>query len=301
MSTRRAGPFAAEALIGERRGFVASVHARAVSLLLDDGPLVAFLPGESPLHPWAVAVPLASRDLARIGEGATVRVSDGVLEVGPLRIELAGLEVVDLRLRRRLRALPDAGRQALARGAAARPAAGPFDPALAIALERFRTGGELRGLVTLVGLGEGLTPSGDDVLVGVLAGLDAARETLGDAAVLRERLCAELERGTSRTTRLAAQMLDAAAAGFYAEPVLGVLETLALPKPGAKALERAIADLLAVGHRSGADTLRGISAALERLAGRTQPWPGRRGLRARSGPGAPGTPAPGSRRPARGR
>jgi hypothetical protein len=275
MSARRAGPFAAKALMGDRRGVVVSVHARAVNLLLDDGPLVALLPAESPLHPWAVAVTLAVRDLASVVEGAPVLVANGVVEVGRLKIELAGLEVVDLRLRRRLRALPAATR-ALSRHACAAPPAGPFEPALGAALERFRADGEIRGLSALVGLGEGLTPSGDDVLVGLLAGLDAAREASADAAALRERLRAELERGASRTTRLAAQMLDAAAAGFYAEPVLGLLQTLALPRPGAKALEQAVADLLAVGHRSGADTLRGIVAALERLAGGAQPGRRRR-------------------------
>jgi len=267
MNASRAGPFAAEALIGDRRGFVVSVHARAVNLLLDDGPLVALLPGKPPLHPWAVAVPVTRRDLARVAGGAPVRVADGVIEAGALRIELAGLEVVDLRLRHRLRAVPAAGLRALARHAAAQTAGGRFEPALAAALERFRAGGAVRDLAKLVGLGEGLTPSGDDILVGVLAGLDASREVSDDAAALRTKLRAELERGTSRTTRLAAQMLDAAAAGFYAEPVLGVLETLAVPKPGAKALERAVAALLAIGHRSGGDTLRGISAALERFAG----------------------------------
>jgi len=267
MNASRAGPFAAEALIGDRRGFVVSVHARAVNLLLDDGPLVALLPGKPPLHPWAVAVPVTRRDLARVAGGAPVRVADGVIEAGALRIELAGLEVVDLRLRHRLRAVPAAGLRALARHAAAQTAGGRFEPALAAALERFRAGGAVRDLAKLVGLGEGLTPSGDDILVGVLAGLDASREVSDDAAALRTKLRAELERGTSRTTRLAAQMLDAAAAGFYAEPVLGVLETLAAPKPGAKALERAVAALLAIGHRSGGDTLRGISAALERFAG----------------------------------
>jgi hypothetical protein len=48
--------------------------------------------------------------------------------------------------------------------------------------------------------------------------------------------------------------------------VLGLLQTLALPRPGAKALARDVAALLAVGHRSGSDTLRGIAVALERLA-----------------------------------
>jgi hypothetical protein len=270
MSARRAGPFAAEALMGDRGGVVVSVHARALNLLLDDGPLVALLPAESPLHPWAVALPVAPHDRALLPEGAPVRVSQGVIEVGALKIELAGLEVVDLRLRRRLRALPDAVRT-LARHAGASPPDGPFEPVLAATLERFRVGGEIRGLAALVGVGEGLTPSGDDVLVGVLAGLDAAREVSGDAAALRQRLGAELERGTSRTTRLAAQMLDAATAGFYAEPVLGLLETLALPKPGAKAVQRAVTALFAVGHRSGADTLRGIDAALGRLAGEAPP------------------------------
>jgi hypothetical protein len=279
MNASRAGPFAAEALIGDRRGFVVSVHARAVNLLLDDGPLVALLPGKPPLHPWAVAVPVTRRDLARVAGGAPVRVADGVIEAGALRIELAGLEVVDLRLRHRLRAVPAAGLRALARHAAAQTAGGRFEPALAAALERFRAGGAVRDLAKLVGLGEGLTPSGDDMLVGVLAGLDASREVSDDAAALRTKLRAELERGTSRTTRLAAQMLDAAAAGFYAEPVLGVLETLAVPKPGAKALERAVAALLAIGHRSGGDTLRGISAALGRLARGSRPGPRRRGAR----------------------
>lgn len=274
MSTRRAGPFAAEALMGDRRGFVVSVHARAINLLLDDGPLVALLPEESPLHPWAVAIAIPRRDLARITEGAPVRVSDGVVEAGALRIELAGLEVVDLRLLRRLRALP-AAVLTLAPHVAAPPPAGPFESTLAVALELFRAGGDVRGLAALVGVGEGLTPSGDDVLAGVLAGLDAALEVSGEAAALRQQLCAELERGTSRTTRLAAQMLDAAAAGFYAEPVLALLQTLALPKPGAKAVERAVAALLAVGHRSGADTLRGISATLGRLARGAQPRPDR--------------------------
>ena len=301
MGARRAGPLAAEALIGDRRGFVVSVHARAVNLLLDDGPLVALLPGNSPLHPWAVAVPLTRRDLARVAEGAPVRVSDGVVEAGTLRIELAGLEVVDLRLRHRPRQFAPTAVGTLARHAAAQPADGPFEPALAAALERFQAGGEVRGLAMLVGVGEGLTPSGDDVLVGVLAGLDAAREASGDATALRERLRAELERGTSRTTRLAAQMLDAAGAGFYAEPVLGLLETLASPKPGARVLERAVAVLLAVGHRSGGDTLRGIVAALERLAAGAQSRHVRRALRARSAPPAPGRSVRGPRPPARGR
>jgi hypothetical protein len=196
-------------------------------------------------------------------EGARAGVADGALALGPLRIALDGLEVVDLRLARRLRAPVAAAARALARHGGPPPAAGPFEPALAGALARFGATGDVAGLAGIVGVGEGLTPAGDDVIVGVLAGLDAAREASRAAAGRRQRLLAALEKGAVATTRLSAQMLDAAGAGLYAEPVLGVLHALVRQPPSAPELRRAVAALLATGHRSGADTLRGIRAALE--------------------------------------
>jgi hypothetical protein len=265
MRARRAGPFAAEALIGDRRGAVVSVHARAVNLLLEDGRLVALLPARAPLHPWALTLSLPARDRAALSTGAPARVAERVLEIGPLRIALAGIEVVDLRLARRLRAHPAGAARALRAFLPPPSGAGPFEAAIEGALERFGAGGDAGGLATLVGAGEGLTPSGDDVIVGALAGLDAAGEASREASPLRARLCAALETATSPTTRLAAQMLDAAVAGLYAEPVLEVLGALAAGGATPGGLERAVRSLLAMGHRSGADTLRGIVAALERV------------------------------------
>ena len=118
------------------------------------------------------------------------------------------------------------------------------------------------------------------------AGRRWTRGRAGDAAQLRERLCAGLERGTSRTTRLAAQMLEPRqlAAATPSRCWRCWRRWLARGRP--RSAERTGAALLAVGHRSGADTLRGIVAVLERTA--------------RSGPAARGRPVPGSRRPARG-
>ena len=286
MRARRAGVLAAEALINDRRGVVVSVHARALNLLLDDGPLVSVLPAESPLHPWAVTAELAPRDLDRVAVGAVVRAADGRLEVGPLAVALAGLDVVDLRLSRRPAVFPAAALRALARTASPPRAPGPFEPALARALERFRAGGPAVALAALVGVGEGLTPSGDDVIVGVLAALDAARDCAPRAAAVRARLGAALGAGGARTTRVAAQMLDAAIAGLYAEPLRDLLHALvpARPvpaRPGSRRarsaepaparLSRAVAAVLAIGHRSGGDTLRGLIAALERLRSPASP------------------------------
>ena len=169
------------------------------------------------------------------------------------------MAVEELRLRRRLPAAdPDAVR---ALAALVPASAGPFEPVLAAALASWRDCGDPAVLAVLVGVGEGLTPSGDDVIVGALAALDA----LGDDAG-RGRLGSALAGCAVRTTRLAAQAIEAALEGRHAEPLLGVLEALADGAPPAR-LEAAATALLAVGHRSGADALRGVVAVLARARG----------------------------------
>jgi len=254
MRARRAGALAAAALGGERRGRVASIHERAIVLLFDDGPLVALLPAGAPLHPWAVE--LDGPVSCGVEEGEAVRVAGEVLALGGTRVALDGMAVTELRLPAGA-AIPAATAvRALAARLPAREEGGPFAAALAAALASFHEEGDPALLAVLVGVGEGLTPSGDDVIVGALA----AFERLGDEAA-RARLGAALAGCGVRTTKLAAQMIEAALAGRHAEPVLGVLAALAASPAR---LDAAASALLAVGHRSGADTLRGIVAVLSK-------------------------------------
>ena len=139
-----------------------------------------------------------------------------------MRVALEGVTVEELRLRARPPAVEPAAVRTLAALLPAREAGGPFEPALAAALASYRDCGDPAVLAVLVGIGEGLTPSGDDLVVGALAALDA----LGDDAG-RARLGAALAGCAVRTTKLAAQMIEAALDGRHAEPVLGVLEALA--------------------------------------------------------------------------
>ncbi len=253
----RFGPLAAGALTPGARGRVVSVHRRAVNLRLEDGPLVALLPEGTPLHPWALSAPA---DCLRLTSGDAVRVAGGALDVGPLRIALEGAERVELRLRARPSAWPASAALAISECLARRPLDGPFDEPLCAALACFSAGGKAGDLAGLVGLGEGLTPSGDDALVGVLAGLDALEEAATDARAERAALAEALESVvTERTTTLSAQMLTAAAQGLYAEPVMGIAHALALDTSTA---EETMTAILGMGHRSGADTLRGLAAAL---------------------------------------
>lgn len=123
----------------------------------------------------------------------------------------------------------------------------------------------------VVGLGPGLTPSGDDVLCGLLLAL----RLLGDA-VLRSsapgasgggtavRLAdwigaAVTSDATTRTTALSATLLHCAASGQASGEFAGVLRAMARPADG-QGLTIATRRLLATGHTSGADLAWGLTA-----------------------------------------
>ncbi len=254
----RIGSLAADAVAAGEWGTVLSVHRRAVNLRLGSRALVAVLPEATPLHPWGVT---AAVDPGRFNPGMAVWIGAGASPGGEPGLDPAGAERVELRLTRRPPALPLDTSIALFPGKSGFPYPSPYATSLGRALRRFVAEGDAGALAGVVGLGEGLTPSADDVVVGVLAGLDlvreAAPEAVGRRRALVEALTPEVLR---RTPDLSAQMIRAAAAGHYAEPVLGVLEALADPTHAM--LLDALVTLSMMGHRSGLDTLSGVGAVV---------------------------------------
>ncbi len=120
-------------------------------------------------------------------------------------------------------------------------------------------GGPFTALVRrLVGAGAGLTPSGDDVLCGVLLGL----RLLGHARSL-PRLWGAVVPRLPATTTLSAALLAEAAQGYAVPPVIDLGE--ALVAGDAVGLSSAAAEVLAVGHTSGADLLAGLTGCLDAL------------------------------------
>lgn len=109
---------------------------------------------------------------------------------------------------------------------------------------------------SLVGLGPGLTPSGDDAVAGALLGLRLVRRTSRVGA-----LAAALAPALAATTDLSGSLLLAAAQGYAAPPVVELLTALSAGAP-APVLRRRVAAVLAIGHSSGADLLTGVHAAL---------------------------------------
>jgi hypothetical protein len=226
----------------EKAGRVHSVFERAVNVLWRDGRMLT-LHGPGPLAaPFAVALdrlpprgamapgmPIGSwnfdwRDAKRVA----LEMPGGPLGFAADALpERAGAQA--LRSPAGARA-----RQALARGIAAGDARAFADAACA-----------------LIGFGEGLTPAGDDCVLGALAAVHRlAPGWLAARAEQRDRLA---EAARSRTTDLARDFLLEALDGRFAEPVLALLTALSDESAGDAARR-----LLAMGATSGADTLCGI-------------------------------------------
>lgn len=131
--------------------------------------------------------------------------------------------------------------------------------------------GDLAGAVEvaehLVGLGPGLTPSGDDMLGGLLLALRLLGGSIrgGTRAVwLADWLGAAVTSyATDRTTSLSATLLHCAAHGQAAGEVVTVLRAFAGQEPAMPAVTR----LLAVGHTSGADLAWGLAAGCRAALG----------------------------------
>jgi hypothetical protein len=117
--------------------------------------------------------------------------------------------------------------------------------------------------VDLIGLGVGLTPSGDDYLVGLLAGFAATGDPVGI-----ELGAAIAALAPARTTTIGASAITHAARGCFTERLHDVL--IALAGGRLTNLATAIEQATAYGATSGSDTLVGLFAGIDvALARRT--------------------------------
>lgn len=115
----------------------------------------------------------------------------------------------------------------------------------------------------LLGFGPGLTPSGDDVLVGLLTALSVLGSRLPDRAVwareARALVRPVVAAAGQRTTALSTTLLRWAVRGVATEALLNVLWNLDD--------EQRVEELLDLGHSSGSDMLTGAVLAATALMG----------------------------------
>lgn len=117
-------------------------------------------------------------------------------------------------------------------------------------------GADPSAAIQLLGLGPGLTPSGDDLLAGLMiawhhVGAPVAAKRLGQVL---------LEAGVGRTHPISLAHLEAASLGYGAAPLHDLLEALVVDDR--RALEEALDATAKIGHSSGIDAIAGIMLAL---------------------------------------
>ena len=249
-------------------GCVHSVFARAVNLGWHDGGLLTLQ------APGPLAAPFAAA-LARmpafgaLRPGARVSRCGDTLVLGDVGVRWHGATLADTAMRES----PDAPAPALAGlmgepgGRSGRALWSPIGQRarsrLAEGLRRRDAEAFLDGASGLIGLGEGLTPAGDDCLVGALAVLH--RFDRAWLAAHPEIQAAVRRRAWDGTTAVAREFVAHALAGQFAESVVDLLAA-----DSVEAARRAVTRLLEVGATSGADTLLGIRLALAALQVREQ-------------------------------
>jgi hypothetical protein len=258
VNVRRIGARARRYLsAGCRSGRVVSIFRGGINVLLEERGERALLSIQSdhlPLHPWAVA---ADANPERVGgrvdstaariqfeSGLTLRLRDA--QVVALRIER--YEVVDARRARSRRPLLDRACRGWQRAS----------PQVVEALTEWQTSGEAGCLATMIGRGPGSTPMGDDVLIGLLAGLWAtgwcakrcreARRLLGNADLSTE------------TTLGSGQAIAAAVDGAFPEPLVDLVTALGHADP--TRADAALVSVARIGVTSGHAMLFGLCAGL---------------------------------------
>jgi hypothetical protein len=251
-----------------RAGGVARVLARQrAATFLTAGGEIAWLAGASaPMHPRAIltAAPVVPADEVLLDVGGLRPWQPAPLALHPASAARLARGWQELAARVDTLGRP-AGFGGLLAGAPlgfpldrARPAA----EALARACARDDAAGAGEAALALLGLGGGLTPSGDDFVGGALfvrALLGRAR--LVDPEPWRRAAAAVVAAAATRTHPVSVALLTDLAGGLGWAPLHDLLEALTSGTPPNGAAAR----LVALGHTSGWDLLAGVGAGLGAL------------------------------------
>lgn len=150
----------------------------------------------------------------------------------------------------------------------------------------FRAGAAMRGLLdatrqfdlaspapvhALIGLGAGLTPSGDDLLVGYLAGLWCAVQGRGERAAFLSRLGEVVIRLSSQTTDISRAYLYHAARGQVSSRLADLAEAICRGENSNRFLA-ILESALQVGHTSGMDAVTGLLIGLVAWSSQSDSW-----------------------------
>lgn len=245
-----------------------SSHPHACNLATPTGMLIALICPYYANGPFHIIVPVAQ--LPPISPSTAAHYQPGVIAIGQITIRLdrAASWQPQLPLLRRpvdaasssLHEYLDDSDTALCQGSVAQVGrAQQGIVALQVGIRDENYAEVTRGVMALAGLGPGLTPAGDDFLVGVLAALHATAQVApGKEQPPLPQLIATT--AAAQTTRLSATWLQHAGAGHFSQRWHALI--LALNSGKTEQIRQAVAQIKATGATSGGDGLFGFISAL---------------------------------------
>lgn len=258
-------------------GSIAAVFQRSILCTAPDRRLLHLHSGPQLVSPFSLRIQgdLATvRHEGRLAQGMPVRMIGSAIEIGE-HVHLRLDEITSYQSPRHMLAQiePEAVRIAWqvlkTHGRPGGFERGPGMHALVIMIQQALANGDdaqmLEAARGLIGLGPGLTPSGDDFLVGCLRGLwltlqnERARHQRFDC--WRTALLPDLD---ACTTRVSAEFIRYALHGAFAEVLDQAALSLLIPSHP-QMVQSAIGRLLTQGETSGTDTALGLLRCLETL------------------------------------
>lgn len=272
---RIVAPAACDWLRNTTAARVLHIFARACNLLNEEGAILSLVTAQIGPGPFALVVTVPLPFTCCITPNTAVTLQNGRLVLGPLAIEVGSAEPW----------LPTPVWQSLQQQPARLAAWLPLlqqrtaaalesdwqrlaDQQVTTALHALSQGlaqadeAACRAAAfKLAGLGSGLTPMGDDVLMGAIYALWASQP----AATAQRLAKAVVETAVPRTTLLSAAWLRAAAQGEAAQPWHDLVT--ALSENDSPAIATAVRRILATGHTSGTAALAGFTAAVAAVYG----------------------------------
>lgn len=240
---------------GHSSGAVHSAFRRAVNLRMEDALLCIAAPDVGGAHH---CINVAEKDLSFFEPGQPVRFSSAGVTVGGTYISLQNVPLYRSPLSPSLRGTASGPiilrfKQIMDRKA---PQAGihpGYEPGL---LHLLHTTEPAAAAARLIGFGPGLTPAGDDILLGYLAIYAHMGGEKKRLFALRNAVIKNLP----RTTDISAQMLRDAVSGYFSDRAARVVA--ALCRGELESLDVLLPRLMETGATSGSDMAAGMYAAL---------------------------------------
>lgn len=119
-------------------------------------------------------------------------------------------------------------------------------------------------LVKNIGFGKGLTPSGDDFLIGIMAVLSSLININPKAEIIYQSMQSAIRLNIDKTNDISAHYLGLALSRHFSHPVQWLVYYL-LTQKEVSVINKAVITNLRIGASSGADTITGILYCLNEL------------------------------------